>query len=356
MRCRSSVWAFGATVLVLTAPICGVVGSVALAENTAALTGIGRGAAAEHARASMTVTSGQSCNGTPVPVRPELPSLTPEQLASLQTVQRWLDLVASAMVEQPDPALFAEIKAVYPGWDVQSADDLAEGYGNMEAAHLVWVREDDDGTFVIGELVYDNASTKPCRTGFLCGRADVNGGVIDSVDLETTDGTIDDSAFTSSYPYVDGSWIPPEEETSFGGATVQERLIELCDAAVTTASDAPPGLQGRAEARGGGADANSSCQQPNGRLPADLHEGATVTIRDASSGEVIGTGTVKEPEFVTLDDADGDGAPEWRCTFPITGTLSSTPDSITVQVGELPPWGPVSLDDSGGFTVPVPLD
>jgi hypothetical protein len=98
------------------------------------------------------------------------------------------------------------------------------------------------------------------------------------------------------------------------------------------------------------------CQSPDGPLPAGLHEGATVTIRDASSGEVIGNGTVTGSEFVTIDDSDGDGAPEWRCSFPISGTLSSTPDSITVQVGDLAPWGPVSLDDNGGFTVPVPLD
>jgi hypothetical protein len=339
-------------VLILT-PIVGGVGSDARADDTATPNGISRGAAGS---AGLATNAGASCNGAAVPVRPEPPSLAAAQLASLHTVQRWADLIASAQPDDSDPALFAELTTVFPGIDIHSPDELSEGWGNLQAADVVWVRDDGSGAFVFGELVYDNASSKPCRTGFLCGRAEVDRGVIDSLALEAADGAIDESTVvTSRYPYVDGRWIAADDATS-SGATVQARLVDLCNAAIPRADESRPAagytVQGTANAASSGGE--EACQaQPNGGLPAGLVEGASVTIRDASSGEVIGTGTVSSTTFVQLTETTVD-PPPWTCTFNITATLSSTPESITVQVGELAPLGPTSLGGSGGFSVSVP--
>ena len=164
---------------------------------------------------------------------------------------------------------------------------------------------------MFGELVYDNASSKPCRTGFLCGRAEVDRGVIDSLALEAADGAIDESTVvTRRYPYVDGRWIAADDATS-SGATVQARLVDLCNAAIPHADESRPAagytVQGTANAASSGGE--EACQaQPNGLLPAGLVEGAPVTIRDASSGEVIGTGTVSSTTFVQLADESTAGA------------------------------------------------
>ena len=228
MRRRSIRLALGTMVLVLT-PIVGGVGSVARADDTATSAEISRGATGS---AGLATNAGASCNGAAVPVRPRPPSLTAAQLASLQTVQRWADLIASAQPDDSDPALFAELTTVFPGTDIHSPEELSAGWGNLQAADVVWVREDGSGALVFGELVYDSASSKPCRTGFLCGRAEVDRGVIDSLALEAADGAIDEgTVVTSRYPYVEGRWIAADDATS-SGATVQARLVDLCNAGV----------------------------------------------------------------------------------------------------------------------------
>jgi hypothetical protein len=112
-------------------------------------------------------------------------------------------------------------------------------------------------------------------------------------------------------------------------------------------------IEGIAVATSAGGD--EACQaQPEGLLPEGLVEGAPVTIRDASSGEVIGTGEVTGTEFVQhTDQTSESGAPPWTCTFFISATVSGTPESITVQVADLDPF-PATLDSEGRFTVTVP--
>ena len=112
-------------------------------------------------------------------------------------------------------------------------------------------------------------------------------------------------------------------------------------------------IEGTAVATSAGGD--EACQaQPDGLLPEGLVGGAPVTIRDASSGEVIGTGEVTSTEFVQhTDQTSESGAPPWTCTFFITAEVSNTPESITVQVADLDPF-PATLDSDGRFTVTVP--
>jgi hypothetical protein len=100
----------------------------------------------------------------------------------------------------------------------------------MEAADMVWVRQNDDGSFSAAELVYDNpVNGHPCRTGFLCQRAMVSDGVIASMTQDAPEATFDDfGSITQGYPYVDGTWIPANATTS-SGLSVQDRLIDLCD-------------------------------------------------------------------------------------------------------------------------------
>jgi hypothetical protein len=112
-------------------------------------------------------------------------------------------------------------------------------------------------------------------------------------------------------------------------------------------------IEGTAVATSAGGD--EACQAlPDGLLPEGLVEGAPVTIRDGSSGEVIGTGKVASTEFIQhTDQTSESGAPPWTCTFFISATVSSTPESITVQVADLDPF-PATLDPDGRFTVTVP--
>ena len=72
-------------------------------------------------------------------------------------------------------------------------------------------------------------------------------------------------------------------------------------------------------------------------------KGASVTIRDALSDAVIGTGEV------TLREADQPTpGGRWECTYTITATVSSTPDTITVQIDGLPPIR--ATLSNGGYT------
>ena len=269
---------------------------------------------------------------------------------------------ASAQPDDSDPALFAELTTVFPGTDIHSPEELSAGWGNLQAADVVWVREKQGGSgaLVFGELVYDSASSKPCRTGFLCGRAQVDRGVIDSLALEAADGAIDEgTVVTSRYPYVEGRWIAADDATSSESRRASRGSSTRATPRSRAADESRPAA-GCAVARGTAVAASSGGEearqaQPNGLLPAGLVEGAPVTIRDASSGEVIGTGTVSSTTFVQLtDETTPAGPPPWTCTFDITATVSSTPESITVQVGELAPLGPTSLGGSGGFSVSVP--
>ena len=77
-----------------------------------------------------------------------------------------------------------------------------------------------------------------------------------------------------------------------------------------------------------------------GSLP---DSGASVTIRDALSDAVIGTGEVISmvPRQPTPDSA-------WECIYSITATVSSTPDTITVHIDGLPPIR--ATLSNGGYT------
>lgn len=114
-------------------------------------------------------------------------------------------------------------------------------------------------------------------------------------------------------------------------------------------------IEGVAVATSAGGD--EACQaRPEGLLPPGVVEGAPVTIRDASSEEVIGTGEVTSTEFVQLTGQTTEGGlPPWICTFFIAATVSSTPGSITVQVADLTPVR-ASFDPSRGFSIDVPSE
>ena len=82
-----------------------------------------------------------------------------------------------------------------------------------------------------------------------------------------------------------------------------------------------------------------------------LAAGASVTILDESGAE-IGSGIVESSAAYPLDGDDTGG--QWTCEFAITATVSSTPETFTVQVAGLPPWpaGP-DPDDPERFRVQV---
>ena len=126
---------------------------------------------------------------------------------------------------------------------------------------------------------------------------------------------------------------------------------EATEPANVTAPEVGRDIEGTAVATSAGGE--EACKpQPEGLLPNGLVEGAPVTIRDASSDEVIGTGEVTSTDFVQHQQTEGQ-LPPWTCTFIITATVSSTPDSFTVQVADLTPL-PATVDPNGRFTVTVP--
>lgn len=82
-----------------------------------------------------------------------------------------------------------------------------------------------------------------------------------------------------------------------------------------------------------------------------LEAGAAVTILDASTGEVVGTGEVDRTSATELSDGSDGNLPVWECYFHIAATATRSPDSIRVQVAGLAPWDVTgSIDD---FEVPV---
>jgi hypothetical protein len=170
-----------------------------------------------------------NCNGATLPTRPESPELPSDQAASLAALQAWVDLVAAAPPHRENADLYGRIKQLYPDWGVDSAGELQEHYGNMEAAHMMWVRANEDDSFTAAELVYDNpVNGHPCRTGFLCQRVTMNDGVLAGISQDAPEATIGDyGSVSESYPYVDGTWIPADA-TASSSSTVQEQLVDLC--------------------------------------------------------------------------------------------------------------------------------
>ena len=84
-----------------------------------------------------------------------------------------------------------------------------------------------------------------------------------------------------------------------------------------------------------------------------LEEGAAVTILDASSGEVVGTGTI-ESTFAVEINASAGNPPLWECSFDIRATLTGTPDAVRVQVADLEPWDVTGTPTD--FQIAVPVD
>ena len=112
-------------------------------------------------------------------------------------------------------------------------------------------------------------------------------------------------------------------------------------------------VQGVAVATSSGGDEACKPQSENGLLPDALVQGSPVTVRDADTGEEIGTGQVDSTDFVQLTGQTTElGPPPWTCSFIISATLSSTPENITVQIGDLEPFA-ATLSD-GQFSIEVP--
>jgi hypothetical protein len=112
-------------------------------------------------------------------------------------------------------------------------------------------------------------------------------------------------------------------------------------------------IQGVAVATSSGGEEACKPQSENGLLPDALVQGSPVTVRDAGTGEEIGTGQIDSTDFVEHTGETTElGPPPWTCSFIISATLSSTPENITVQIGDLEPFA-ATLSD-GQFSIEVP--
>ena len=178
------------------------------------------------APAAAPAPAGPTCAGDAVPDVTWSVAPPPENEADLAVVQQYVDLVASARPDADNSAVFADIQRIWPGSPIQSTEQLTSGWSNLEDSAVRWIAPSPAGGFLVGQLVYDNATgSSPCRTGFLCERAVVDGDRI----VTFGRGTPADGAFPGG-PYVEDRWFAPGDLTP-SGRTAEEFLTGLCEGA-----------------------------------------------------------------------------------------------------------------------------
>ncbi len=178
-----------------------------------------------------TPTSTPTCAGSPLPPRPALTGLSPEFDDEFNTVQQWLDLLASAQPGADNTAVVDAMTAVFPTSNVTASGNL-DGYVGMEASYLLPVTastgRDGNTTLDVAALIYDNATrTTPCRTGFLCSNYTVgpNGMILDARSGAAPPMTLDDL-------YVDNVWLASTDLGPFADRlTVADWFTSACRSA-----------------------------------------------------------------------------------------------------------------------------
>ena len=184
--------------------------------------------------ATTTPTSTPTCAGSPLPPRPALTGLSPEFDDEFNTVQQWLDLLASAQPGADNTAVVDAMTAVFPTSNVTASGNL-DGYVGMEASYLLPVTasigRDGNTTLDVAALIYDNATrTTPCRTGFLCSNytVDPNGMILNARSGAAPPMTLDDL-------YVDNVWLASTDLGPFADRlTVGDWFTSACRSAAAS--------------------------------------------------------------------------------------------------------------------------
>lgn len=170
-----------------------------------------------------------TCAGEPVPPRLAPVGLSDAERQGFDRIQQWMDLLGRARPgdDTANQRLADEMAGLFPNW----GKDVA-GYVNMAVTHLLPAAIDPlgDGStaYIVGEVVYDDASSKPCRTGFLCRRYTLGSDqIIRSAAYAAADPLL------AGYPYRESRWYAIDELNPVTGAgTVADWLPEACRLAV----------------------------------------------------------------------------------------------------------------------------
>lgn len=181
----------------------------------------------------VTVASGTTCNGEPLPLRPPLTGLAPEFDDEFATVQHWLDLLGSAQPNTDNGAVVAAMTDLFPTSNVTASGNL-DGFANMEASYALPVNavigRDGSTTLGVAALIYDNPTARtPCRTGFLCSEYTVgaDGTILRAQSVAAPPMTLDDV-------YIDDIWLASTDLSPFADRlTVGEWFRSACRSAAS---------------------------------------------------------------------------------------------------------------------------
>lgn len=166
-------------------------------------------------------TASASCGGVAVPAAAWSSAAPADGAPIVELLQRYFLAEASAKPGQDNTAALDEMKRWYPTL-ARTEATLTNGYSNKESNLTQWIGRQPGGAAVVGQLVYDNAGRKPCRTGFLCFAVQTDGQHITGLaGLNHPDPQF------HRYPFFDDRWYGPAEVIP-NGQTAERFLTDSC--------------------------------------------------------------------------------------------------------------------------------